>query len=139
MPNDCLKPKGFHLSLFFIVLFSCLGTRTFAQNYITGKLIDSLNGTPVSGATVNVLGSAVSVKTETDGAFSIIAKLNETLSFTHVGYAPITVRVGGYAPLIVKMLATSTELSDVVVVGYGQQKKVSVVAAISTMSATGLR
>ena len=139
MPNDCLKPKGFHLSLFFIVLFSCLGTRTFAQNYITGKLIDSLNGTPVSGATVNVLGSAVSVKTETDGAFSIIAKLNETLSFTHVGYAPITVRVGGYEPLIVKMLATSTELSDVVVVGYGQQKKVSVVAAISTMSATGLR
>ncbi len=139
MPNDCLKRKRFPLFLFFIVLFSCLSTQTFAQNSITGKLIDSLNGTPVSGATVNVLGSTVSVKTETDGAFSIVAKLNETLSFTHVGYAPITVTVGGYEPLIVKMLATSTELSDVVVVGYGQQKKVSVVAAISTMSATGLR
>ena len=138
MPNDCPKPKSFLRYLFLIVLSSGLLTQTFAQNSITGKLIDSVNNTPVSGATVNVLGSTVTVKTGNDGEFTIAAKLNETLSFTHVGYSPITVTVETYAPLVVNIAPESKELSDIVVVGYGRQKKVSVVAAISTMKATGL-
>jgi TonB-linked SusC/RagA family outer membrane protein len=138
MPNDCLKRKLFPLCILFFLLFSSTSLVSFAQGPITGKLVDSASSAPVSGATVNVLGSALSVRTNPEGEFSIAAKLNETLSFSHVGYAPITVTVSGYEPIIVKMVADSKELSDVVVVGYGQQKKVSVVAAISTMKATGL-
>ena len=138
MPIDCLKRKRFLTYLFLVAFTFCLHNQAFSQNPVTGKLIDSANTLPVSGATVNVLGSNVSVKTGSDGVFSIIAKQGETLAFSHVGYAPITVKVEGFEPLIVKIMALSEELSDVVVVGYGKQKKVSVVAAISTMSATGL-
>ena len=140
MPNDCLKPNSFPLMLLFIALFSCLSLQTFAQSLtVSGRLYDSTSNTPISGATVNVSGSKASVKTGAQGEFSIAAQLNETLTFTHVSFTPITVLVEKNEPMVVKMSAASTDLSDVVIVGYGQQKKVSVVAAISTMNATGLR
>ncbi|RYY58560.1 MAG: TonB-dependent receptor [Chitinophagaceae bacterium] len=140
MPNDCLKPKSFHLLLFFCVLLTFLSTQSFAQTAtIRGKLVDSLGSNAISGATVNVLGSNVSVKTGSDGEFAINVSLNQTLSFTHVGFTPTTVVVTGFSDLVVRMTSSSGELSDVVVVGYGRQKKVSVVAAISTMKAEGLR
>ncbi len=138
MPNDCLKLKNFLLFLFLLVFFSGISVNALAQNSVTGRLIDSVSNVGISGATVNVLGSAISVKTGNDGEFTIEAKLNETLSFTHVAYSPITITIENFEPLVVKMVPSSKEMSDVVVVGYGRQKKVSVVAAISTMKATGL-
>ena len=138
MPIDCLKRKHFLIFLFFIACSFCLSNQAFSQNPVTGKLIDSASSSPISGATVNVLGTSVSVETDSDGGFSIIAKQGDILAFSHVGFNPITVTVEGFEPLIVRMLAVSQELSDVVVIGYGQQKKVSVVAAISTINAKGL-
>ena len=138
MPIDCLKRKHFLIFLFFIACTFCLSNQAFSQNPVTGKLIDSASSSPISGATVNVLGTSVSVETDSDGGFSIIAKQGDILAFSHVGFNPITVTVEGFEPLIVRMLAVSQELSDVVVIGYGQQKKVSVVAAISTINAKGL-
>lgn len=138
MPIDCLKRKHFLIFLFFIACTFCLSNQAFSQNPVTGKLIDSASSSPISGATVNVLGTSVSVETDSDGGFSIIAKQGDILAFSHVGFNPITVTVEGLDALIVRMLAVSQELSDVVVIGYGQQKKVSVVAAISTINAKGL-
>ena len=138
MPIDCLKRKHFLIYLFFIACTFCLNNQAFSQNPVTGKLIDSASSSPISGATVNVLGTSVSVETDSDGGFSIIAKQGDILAFSHVGFNPITVTVEGLDALIVRMLAVSQELSDVVVIGYGQQKKVSVVAAISTINAKGL-
>ena len=138
MPIDCLKRKHFLIFLFFIACSFCLSNQAFSQNPVRGKLIDSASSSPISGATVNVLGTSVSVETDSDGGFSIIAKQGDILAFSHVGFNPITVTVEGFEPLIVRMLAVSQELSDVVVIGYGQQKKVSVVAAISTINAKGL-
>ena len=138
MPIDCLKRKHFLIFLFFIACTFCLSNQAFSQNPVRGKLIDSASSSPISGATVNVLGTSVSVETDSDGGFSIIAKQGDILAFSHVGFNPITVTVEGLDALIVRMLAVSQELSDVVVIGYGQQKKVSVVAAISTINAKGL-
>ena len=138
MPIDCLKRKHFLIFLFFIACSFCLSNQAFSQNPVRGKLIDSASSSPISGATVNVLGTSVSVETDSDGGFSIIAKQGDILAFSHVGFNPITVTVEGLDALIVRMLAVSQELSDVVVIGYGQQKKVSVVAAISTINAKGL-
>ncbi|RZK47538.1 MAG: TonB-dependent receptor [Pedobacter sp.] len=139
MPNDCLRRTPALVYLFLLVVTCFISTQTFAQNPVTGKLIDSAGSAPVSGATVNLVGTNVSVKTGADGSFSIAARQNDILSFSHVGYNPVTITVEGYEPLVVQIGATANDLSDVVVVGYGRQKKVSVVAAISTMNATGLR
>lgn len=139
MPNDCLRRVPLLVYVFLFVVACSLSTQTFAQNSITGKLIDSVGSTPIIGATVQVVGSSMSVKTGQNGEFTIAAKQNDIISFTHVGYNPVSVTVNGAGPLIVQIGAAANELSDVVVVGYGRQKKVSVVAAISTINATGLK
>lgn len=139
MPYDCLRRSRVLLYILFLVVACCLSTQTFAQNTITGRLIDSAGSAPISGATVQVVGSSTSVKTGQNGEFVISANTNDVISFTHVGYRPVSVTVTGTGPLVVQIGAVANELSDVVVVGYGRQKKVSVVAAISTINATGLK
>ncbi len=139
MPYDCLRRSRVLVYILFLVVACCLSTQTFAQNTITGRLIDSAGSAPISGATVQVVGSSTSVKTGQNGEFVISANTNDVISFTHVGYRPVSVTVTGTGPLVVQIGAVANELSDVVVVGYGRQKKVSVVAAISTINATGLK
>ena len=138
MPNDCLKRKRILVYLSFFALTFVFCHQTNAQTTVTGKLVDSVGNTPISGATVSVIGSSNSVKTAANGEFTLVAKQRDTLLFSHVGYTPVTFIVEGFGPLLIKMEVNSTEMEDVVVVGYGQQKKVSVVAAISTIKATGL-
>lgn len=139
MPNDCLRQVRCLVCLLFIAVACTFSSPAFAQNLIKGKLVDSVGNNPISGATVEVLGTSVSARTGPEGEFSIPAKKNDRLSFSYVGYTPVVVSVEDNEPLVVMMAATAKELTDVVVVGYGRQKKVSVVAAISTINATGLK
>ncbi|PZR28362.1 MAG: TonB-dependent receptor [Citrobacter freundii] len=140
MPNDCLKPRSFHLLTILLVLSVFFSTQTFAQSSIIhGKVIDSTSSNPVSDATVNVAGTAISTKTGTDGEFAINVSVGQTLSISHVGFNLSTVQIKSFSDIVVRLTSSSGELLDVVVVGYGRQKKVSVVAAISTMKAEGLR
>ncbi|RYY56599.1 MAG: SusC/RagA family TonB-linked outer membrane protein, partial [Chitinophagaceae bacterium] len=140
MPNDCRKPRGFQLLsvLFVLALFS--STQVFSQSSILhGKVVDSTSSDPVTDATVNVSGSSVTVKTGTDGEFAINVAVGQTLTISHVGFTSTAVPVKSFSDIVIRLSSNSGELSDVVVVGYGRQKKVSVVAAISTMKAEGLR
>ncbi|HEX2848032.1 MAG TPA: TonB-dependent receptor [Chitinophagaceae bacterium] len=140
MLNDCPKLRSFHLLTVLFVLSIFFSTELFAQTSILhGKVIDSASSNPVTDATVNVSGSAVSVKTGTDGEFAISVAVGQTLSITHVGFNLATVQVNSFSDIVVRLTSSVGDLSDVVVVGYGRQKKVSVVAAISTMKAEGLR
>lgn len=138
MPNDCLKRSRFITSLMFCFA-SLLCVNSLAQSTVTGRIIDSADSSPIIGATIEVAGTGVMVNTDERGAFSIQAKLNDVLTISYVGYNPSSVTVNGPGPLVIRIAASSGELSDVVVVGYGRQKKVSVVAAISSISAAGLR
>ncbi len=140
MPNDCLKLRSFHLLSILFVLSLFFSTQTFAQSsVIHGKVIDSASSNPVADATVNVAGTAVSTKTGTDGEFAISVAVGQTLSVSHVGFNVGSVQVTSFSDIVIRLTSNAGELSDVVVVGYGRQKKVSVVAAISTMKAEGLR
>ena len=72
MLNDCPKLRSFHLLTVLFVLSIFFSTELSAQSSILhGKVIDSASSNPVTDATVNVSGSAVSVKTGTDGEFAI--------------------------------------------------------------------
>lgn len=97
---------------------------------VRGKVIDE-NGVPLIGATI--IGTDVEgTITDVDGFFSIKISLKGSLTISYIGYESQKVPVDGKSELLIHLKANTT-LEDVVVVGYGSQKKESVIGAISTI------
>ena len=121
------------LTLFLIAILTCLGA--YAQDVkVSGQVISSLDGEPLIGATVMVKGSASGTATDVDGAFVINAPVGSTLYFTYIGYTPQELKVTGrMSDVVIRLIEDSQILDDVVVVGYGTQKKSVVTAAISSI------
>ncbi|MDE6023306.1 MAG: carboxypeptidase-like regulatory domain-containing protein, partial [Muribaculaceae bacterium] len=119
------------LTFFLIAILTSLGA--YAQDVkVSGKVISSLDGEPLIGATVMVKGTATGTATDIDGAFTINAPKGSTLYFNYIGCTPQEVKVTGpMNDLIIQLIEDSQILDDVVVVGYGTQKKSVVTAAIS--------
>lgn len=105
----------------------------FPDRIIKGRVIDEGNGQPIAGATVTVKGTTVSVSTDTSGEFTIQADKNAILVISHVGYLTIERSAKRAAGDIFSLHATTQNLNEVVVVGYGTQKKTSLTAAVSSM------
>ena len=124
-----------------IALLSC-HTRVMGQSgqvWTSGTVVDKQNE-PLPGVTVNIKGGGQGVMTDVDGRYRIkLSNRNTTLVFSFVGFQTQEVKVNGRSTVNVIMQETVTQLDEMVVVGYGQQKKESVVAALSTISATGLK
>ncbi len=121
-----------------IVIFSVL---LFAPNkamsqqnhiFVTGTVVNQ-NGEPIIGATVQELGKKNATFTKSDGTFDLpILNLNTKLLITNVGYDSVIVStLNKHEYLKIKLTSKSNVLNDVVVVGYGEQKKESVVASIT--------
>lgn len=140
MINDCKGLKSLFLPALLVNFFLGISLALSAQNptIVSGKVIDSSSMTPIAGATISISGTNTKAVTDADGQFTIESKVGQSLLFSHVGYESSAFTVNGYAPITLKVAPISKELTDVVVIGYGQQKKVSVVASIATMKATGL-
>ncbi|GAB3008300.1 TonB-dependent receptor [Niabella terrae] len=98
----------------------------------------SANGQPVIGATVTVGGSSNSTQTDSSGHFTIAAAANAQLIFTHVNFLQKTVPVNNQTSLTVEMEAAANNLDEVVVVGYGTQKKVTLTGAVADVKGTEL-
>ena len=117
-----------------ILMLFAFSTMLYAQEGITvkGTVVDS-NGEPLIGATVAVKGKpSVVTVTDLDGNFTLakVPSQSSTLVFTYVGMSAHEEKVGSKRTFNVT-LAEDAMLEEVVVVGYGQQKKASVVGAIS--------
>ena len=95
----------------------------FAQTIIKGKVTDSRDGSPLTGATVRVKGEKSLAISASDGTFQITVKSGKTIEVSEVGYVSQTVKYDGQAELIVKLDQDSKGLSEVVVVGYGTQRR----------------
>jgi TonB-linked SusC/RagA family outer membrane protein len=102
------------------------------QRSITGVITG--NEGALSGVTVVVKGTSRGTQSSTDGRFAILASTGETLRFSYIGYTDQEVVVGqGNTASVKLVLAQSTALQDVVVVGYGTQKKGNLTGAVSTV------
>lgn len=111
--------------LSMLCLFS-LGA--MAQGTVKGTVIDEA-GEPVIGASVQVQGAKTGAVTDFNGNFSVQAASNATLLISYVGYVTETVNVQGRSNINVTLREDVTTLNDVVVVGYGVQKKKLVTGA----------
>jgi TonB-dependent starch-binding outer membrane protein SusC len=97
---------------------------------VAGKVTDE-NGQPLPGVTVQVKGSTLATQTDVTGSFSISpANGNQVLAFSMVGYETQEVLINGQTTINVKMKPAVNSLNDVVVVGYGTQKKADVTGSV---------
>lgn len=89
---------------------------------------------PLAGVTVSVIGTSVSMQTDVSGKFSINAPVGSTLRFTSVGYSSKDVKVNS-ATANVTLDVDAQSVDEVVVVGYGTQKRSNLTGAVSTVDA----
>lgn len=105
---------------------------------IKGKVVDNMNE-PMIGVTITVDGhQQTGVITDFDGNYSIKAPANATLKFSYIGFDDKKVAVGNKTTVNVTMVENNSELQEVVVVGYGTQKKASLTGSIETVNGKAL-
>lgn len=134
--------KALKCKLFIVACLLLSATAAFAQNRvsISGKVTDS-SGETLVGASVMVLNSAKSlgVTTDLDGKFSFSVPMNSEIEVSYLGYISQTFKATADAKNIVVTLEVDANMMDeVVVVGFGKQRKESVVGAVAAIKADEL-
>ena len=118
--------------VFFLYLFT-FNVFLYSQSVISG-LIVNIDGEPLIGVTIMVKESSQGTITDSDGRYSIsVDGSYRTLVFSYIGYQTQEIEIGNKSVINVVLREKTQELEDVVIVGYGHQKKVSVTGAISTV------
>ncbi|MFD2825014.1 SusC/RagA family TonB-linked outer membrane protein [Leeuwenhoekiella polynyae] len=123
------------IHLFFILCFVGVSN---AQNYVSGSVIDSESGSPIPGVNVQIKGTSIGVVTNFDGDYSISADSGQILVFSYLGFVSKEVSVANESTINVSLDSSTSELDEIVVVGYTEQKKSSVTSAVSEVKAKEL-
>lgn len=123
------------LSALLFVLFAFGLMSVQAQISVKGTVVDAANGEPIPGVNVTEVGTTRGVVTDFDGNYTIDVAATATLQFSYVGYATQSVPVNGKETIDVTLEEQSEGLEEVVIVGYGTQKKGNLTGAISTIDA----
>ena len=127
------KNAYFVKAICFVMLLS-VSSSIFAQNRITGKVTNQADNQPIAGATVQEKGSTNATQSGADGSFAITAASNATLVISVVGFSSQEVAINGRSDISVAMVETAGGLDEVVVTGYGTQRRTNVTGAISSVS-----
>ncbi|MBS7566987.1 TonB-dependent receptor [Mucilaginibacter sp. Bleaf8] len=120
------------LNLFLVLFF--LSVQAMAQHKtITGKVISSDDGNPLPGVSVRLKGTPQGTATDINGKYSIRANAGQVLVFSFTGSATQEITVGTSDVIDVKLGADAKSLNEVVVVGYGTQKRANLTGSVSTV------
>ena len=123
------------MALFLLCLFP-LGA--MAQSLVKGTVKD-VAGEPIIGASVKVQGAKTGAITDFNGDFSVQADNNATLVISYIGYTTETVKVNGRNNIQVTLNEDAQTLNDVVVIGYGVQKKSDLTGSVAQVKAEDLK
>ena len=115
---------------YLILMFLCLSAATFAQ--VKGTVTDAGTGMTLPGVNILVKGGQANASTDMDGNFTIDAKQGDVLVFSYIGYASQEVKAASGA-VTVKLVEDAQLLQEVVVVGYGAQKKQDITGAVAVV------
>ncbi|MDR2804070.1 MAG: TonB-dependent receptor [Dysgonamonadaceae bacterium] len=116
-----------------ILLLFCTITGVFAQNKMVSGVIKDSQGEAMIGVSVSEKGTGNGAVSDVNGAYQLNVRAGAILQFNYVGYVTVEITVGSANVYSVTMME-NTQLEEIVVVGYGQQKKESVVGAISQIN-----
>lgn len=106
---------------------------------LTGTVTDASSGEPLIGVTIQIKNGKTGVVTDLDGHFTIDVTNKTELVVSYLGYKTQTVMVGDLGVINIKMKPDDQQLDEVVVVGAGTSKKVSITGSISTVKGTLLK
>ncbi len=124
----------------FIIIVSLLSVfNVMAQNTVTGTVYSENTKETLPGVTVIIKGTSQGTITDTDGKFSIEAGPDDTLVFSFIGYKRQVIALNGRTKLKVFMEVSPELLNEVIVVGYGVQKKSDVTGAVVSISGEDMK
>ncbi|HPT30587.1 MAG TPA: SusC/RagA family TonB-linked outer membrane protein, partial [Prolixibacteraceae bacterium] len=131
--NRLLKVAFLMLPMLLFSLWS------FGQgNLVRGTVTDE-NGAPMPGVNVVISGTTTGTITDVNGRFQIQADAKSVLTFSFIGYNPQNVLVGNQKEFTIKMASSELQLGDVVVVGYGTQRKEAVTGSVASIGGDDIR
>ncbi|MEY3918000.1 MAG: hypothetical protein RLZZ132_335 [Bacteroidota bacterium] len=115
-----------------VALLISLGA--FAQDVVSGKVTDAADGSAIPGVSVTVKGTTKGAQTDVNGTYKVNAASGSTLVFTFVGYTSKEVKATG-SVVNVALSADNKSLEEVVVVGYGTQKRKEISGTVTSLGA----
>lgn len=120
-------------AVMLIALCMFIGQTMAQTTKLTGRVTDSKDGSPLSGVTVSLKNGKGAVRTDANGAFTIIVSEKQVLVFSFVGYTQEEKAVGKSGSMNVTMLNNDKQLDEVVVTAYGTTKKRAFTGTASTV------
>ncbi|MBZ4043379.1 SusC/RagA family TonB-linked outer membrane protein [Flavobacterium hibisci] len=134
--NYCIKPTmlQFYLMLLLSVFTMQSGFAQEQSQFVSGNVKSADDGMGIPGATVAIEGTKRATSTDFDGNFRIEAKTGDVIAISFMGFKTQRVTVGAQKTINVTLQTESAELKEVVVIGYGTQKKKVNTAATSLVS-----
>ena len=133
----CMKSVWMARIVFLLMVCFVGVVESQGQSYVKGTVSDS-NGEPLIGVSILVKGELKGVISDINGGYSIPADVSDVLQFSYVGYVTQEIKVGNDRIINVTLEEDTRQLEEVVVVGYGTQKKVNLTGAVSSVSADEL-
>lgn len=118
----------------WVIILCLMPSLALAQTItVRGKVTDN-TGSTLPGVTVLVVNSSRGITTDSDGNYSITAEAGEALHFSYVGYRSLTVEINGRSLINVTLEEDIQMMDELVVIGYGQQKKATITGAIASIN-----
>ncbi|MGS0525258.1 carboxypeptidase-like regulatory domain-containing protein [Zobellia nedashkovskayae] len=131
------KPFLLRLGLSFLGLLLATVQLHAQDGTINGTVSDD-TGMPLPGANVLVKGTTTGTQTDFDGNYSISATGNATLVFSYIGFSTQEIPVNGQSTIDISLAEDASKLDEVVVVGYGQQKRVNLTGSVTAVDQEAL-
>lgn len=141
MKNILLLSKRYqklNLMLMMLALNVMIITPVFAQDIKVSGVVNSEENEPLPGVTILVQGTTNGTVTDIDGKYALEVPTDAVLDFSFIGYLKQSVSVGGRSTIDVSMAPDIEQLEEVVVIGYGTQKKSHLTGAISKVENTNI-
>ncbi|MDP9076387.1 MAG: TonB-dependent receptor [Bacteroidota bacterium] len=139
MDENLQRRMKYGISLFIASMLLCFSS--YAQSLrISGKITSADNADPMMGVSIQVKGASTAAMSAIDGSYVITAKQGDILVFSYLGYTPQQVTVGKSDKIDVKLSSTSSNLNEVIVIGYGKPiPRKDGTGSISSISGKDLR
>jgi TonB-linked SusC/RagA family outer membrane protein len=120
-------------STLYFLSFLLLTSFIYSQTTINGTVIDQ-DGLPLPSATVNIKGTDKGTATDFNGKYTLDAKKGDVLVYSYVGFISKEITIGDQSVINVTLKSNIDELDEIVVVGYGTQKKINLTGAVETVT-----
>lgn len=130
--------SSFCTALLFSLFMMQSGFAQAQSRSVSGNVTSTVDGMGIPGASIAVQGTKIGTTTDFDGNYKIEAKAGDVLVFTFIGFKSQKVTVGTQQVINVTLAEETSELKEVVVIGYGSQRKTLVTTAVTQVSGENL-